>query len=303
VTVKHVLQGLALSGFKCERLLLAGAFGDELERCHLEAWIGFERSLGLVWPQTRVAVIGLEQGIAVEERLRRLWGELTAEQIASAFYRGSRREVCQVRPRPLEGGESVLRTGGTYAISGGCGGLGLLLAQHLARTRQAKLILIGRSGLDAAKRKALAELEGLGSQVQYLQADVCDHGAIEEGLRSAEQRFGALHGVIHAAGVNDGKSVFEKDDGRFNEVLAPKIAGTLVLDEVVGDRALDFVCYFSSSSAQLGDFGGCDYAIGNRFLMAHAHARNALQARGERQGRAVVINWGLWQDGGMGVGG
>ena len=68
-------------------------------------------------------------------------------------------------------------------------------------------------------------------------------------------------------------------------------------------QALDFVCYFSSSSAQLGDFGGCDYAIGNRFLMAHAHARNALQARGERQGRAVVINWGLWQDGGMGVGG
>ncbi|SEO30833.1 beta-ketoacyl reductase, partial [Bradyrhizobium sp. OK095] len=301
VTVKHVLQALASSGLECERLLLAGACGEGLDRCHLESWIGFERSLGLVWPQTRVAVIGLEQDVAVEERLQRLIAELTAEQIASAFYRRGRREVCRVRPRALEDGESVLRTGGTYAISGGCGGLGLLLARHLARTRQAKLILIGRSGLDAAKRDAVAELEALGSAVMYLQADVCDRGAIEQGLRSAELRFGALHGVIHAAGLNDGRSVFEKDDGHFAEVLAPKVTGTLVLDEVLGDRSLDFVCYFSSAAAMLGDFGACDYAVGNRFLMAHGRYRNQLQSRRERSGRTIVVNWGLWQDGGMGM--
>ena len=132
---------------------------------------------------------------------------------------------------------------------------------------------------------------------------MCATARAGTGAAGAELRFGALHGVIHAAGIGGGGSVFEKDAERFNAVLAPKITGTLVLDEVLGDRALDFVCYFSSSAAQLGDFGGCDYAIGNRFLMAHAHDRNALQARGERQGKAVVINWGLWQDGGMGVGG
>ncbi|HEY0419966.1 MAG TPA: type I polyketide synthase, partial [Acetobacteraceae bacterium] len=274
----------------------------------MESWIGFERSLGLVWPQTRVAVIGHEtgaeqRGLALEQWLPLLWKELVAEQAASAFYRAGRREVCRVRSRPLVAGESGLRRGGTYLITGGCGGLGLLVGQHLARNWNANLILTGRSGLDEAKRQAIAALEALGGAAMYLQADVCDRAAMEEGLRAAESRFGALHGVIHAAGVSGSGRVFEKDTEGFAAVLAPKITGTLVLDEVLGDRPLDFVCYFSSAAAMLGDFGACDYAIGNRFLMAHADYRNARQRRGERQGRAVVINWGLWQDGGMGVGG
>ncbi len=299
----HLLQGLASSGLKCSRLLLAGAYDNELARSRLESWIGFERSLGLVWPQTRVAVIGQEAGLAVDQWLPLLWGELATARFESAFYRDGRREVCRVRPRALESVESPLRMGGTYLISGGCGGLGLLVAENLARKFAANLILLGRTALDDEKRQAIARLEALGGAVEYAQADVCDRAALQQALRGAELRFGALHGVIHAAGVGGGGSVFAKDVATFNAVLAPKIKGTLVLDEVLKDRALDFVCYFSSSAAQLGDFGGCDYAIGNRFLMAHAHARNALQARGERQGKAVVINWGLWQDGGMGVGG
>ena len=303
--VMHLLQALSWSGLPCARLLLAGACGEGLERCHLESWIGFERSLGLVWPQTRVAVIGQDrdEGVAAAQWLPRLWDELGSAQAESAFYRSGRREVCQVRQRALEESASVLRHGGSYVISGGCGGLGLLVAQHLARTRSANLVLLGRSGLDEAKQQAIAALEQSGSRVMYVQADVCDRAALEEGLRAAEARFGALHGLVHAAGVVGGGTVFEKEAWRFDAVLAPKIAGTLALDEAIGDRALDFVCYFSSSAALLGDFGACDYAIANRFLMAHAHHRNERQGRGECSGKTVVINWGLWQDGGMGVGG
>ena len=239
----------------------------------------------------------------MEQWLPRLWDEVRSGQVESAFYRGGRREVCQVRQRALEESASVLRHGGSYVISGGCGGLGLLVAQHLARTRSANLVLLGRSGLDEAKQQAIASLEQLGSRVMYVQADVCDRAALEEGLRAAEARFGALHGVIHAAGVVGNSSVFDKEDWRFEAVLAPKIAGTLALDEAIGDRALDFVCYFSSSAALLGDFGACDYAIANRFLMAHAQHRNERCGRGECSGKTVVINWGLWQDGGMGMGG
>ena len=107
----HLLQGLASSGLKCGRLLLAGAYGDGLARSHLESWIGFERSLGLVWPQTRVAVIGQEAGLAVEQWLPRLWGELASERFESAFYRDGKREVCRVRPRALESVESPLADG------------------------------------------------------------------------------------------------------------------------------------------------------------------------------------------------
>ncbi|MCP5002351.1 MAG: polyketide synthase, partial [Planctomycetes bacterium] len=52
-------------------------------------------------------------------------------------------------------------------------------------------------------------------------------------------------------------------------------------------------------SAILGDFGACDYAIGNRFQMAYA--RLASEHNSSKVKR-VVINWPLWKEGGMGTG-
>ena len=134
----------------------------------------------------------------------------------------------------------------------------------------------------------------------YIKADVCHYEQMKNGISRAKELFGEIHGVIHAAGVSTGKIILEKDIKSFNEVLGPKINGTLVLDEVLKDEKPDFICYFSSTSAILGDFGSCDYAVGNRFLMAYADCRNLRQSIGETMGRAFVINWPLWKDGGMG---
>ena len=48
---------MAGAKLKIRRILLAGQFAGGLERCYLEAWIGFERSLGLILPNTPVAAI------------------------------------------------------------------------------------------------------------------------------------------------------------------------------------------------------------------------------------------------------
>ncbi|MEX1830140.1 beta-ketoacyl synthase N-terminal-like domain-containing protein, partial [Luteibacter sp. CQ10] len=55
-----------------------------------------------------------------------------------------------------------------------------------------------------------------------------------------------------------------------------------------------FICYFSSTSAVLGDFGGGDYAIGNRFQSAWA--RHVAATDGIRR---IAIEWPLWTGGGM----
>src|SRR5262249_50189340 len=90
------------------------------------------------------------------------------------------------------------------------------------------------------------------------------------------------------------------DMAHFHAVLAPKVQGALVLDELVDREGLDFICYFSSSSAILGDFGSCDYAIGNRFQMAFA--RYQARRPGQERVRALVINWPLWREIGMSAG-
>ncbi|MGG1948354.1 amino acid adenylation domain-containing protein [Trinickia sp. NRRL B-1857] len=296
--VVHLIQALARNKSSCKRVLLGTSGAEALSRSHSESWIGFERSLGRVLPQLKIAVMHLEGDAAAsaEEWTQHAWAELNAVTFESTRYREGERYVLRVRPTVLGGGESRLRQGGTYLITGGWGGLGQLFARHLAERYGAKLILTGRSPLNAERERQLRELEALGAQVEYLQADVCDASAMQPGLARARERFGAIHGVIHAAGIDSAQSILTTPSQQFEHVLEPKVKGTLVLDALLQDQALDFVCYFSSTSAVLGDFSACSYAIGNRFLMAYARERNG------QPGAARVICWPLWRDGGMQVG-
>ena len=69
---------------------------------------------------------------------------------STVAYRGRVRWVQTFEPIQWEGpvdATTQLRERGVYLITGGLGGVGLQLAEHLARTVQAKLVLTGRSSL------------------------------------------------------------------------------------------------------------------------------------------------------------
>jgi polyketide synthase PksN len=305
--IVYMLQSIAAVKLKAKRVLLGAQFENGLERCYLDSWIGFERSLGLVLPHIQVAVMyqessGQNQESFIKDWMKKLWAELQTKKVQSVFYQKEKRHVYQIQETTLQAGSSLLQAGGTYLITGGCGGLGFLFARHFANTHPVNLLLTGRSILDEEKREKIRELEKLGSRVLYMQADTCDVNSMKAALTQAKEKFGEIHGVIHAAGLAGSQIIFEKDMAGFTSILEPKIKGTLVLDEVLQEEALHFICYFSSSSAILGDFGSCDYAIGNRFQMAYAHYGKEEQGQGEGHGKTIVINWPLWKDGGMGVG-
>ncbi|MFC9161974.1 SDR family NAD(P)-dependent oxidoreductase [Streptomyces fungicidicus] len=299
------LQALAGSGLDVRRYLVAGQYRDGRERALLEAHLGFERSLGMVMPKLSVAAVlqDAHDQLAPADTaawLTRLVGELRQDRAVSALYHSGGRFVSRVREVTLDENRSgALRHGGTYLITGGCGGLGLIVARHLAEHFDANLVLTGRSPLDETRQEALRGLAA-GQRVLYVQADSRDGDAMKQAVAQARERFGVLHGVIHAAGVQGQGSVLEKDLRSFEDVLDPKIRGTLTLDEAVAGEELDFVCYFSSTAAVIGDFGTCDYAVGNRFQMSYARHRDAQVRAGRLSGRTVVVNWPLWREGGMG---
>ncbi|SYX83884.1 SDR family NAD(P)-dependent oxidoreductase [Paenibacillus alvei] len=308
--ILYMLQAMQAERVKPKRLLLAGDFRDGLDYCYLDSWNGFKQSLRLVMPKTQIHVICRD---AEEETLRNAESatkrqmalfvkELQIETAQSVLYRQGKRYTSQVMPidpEPACDQSRIrsIRSGGTYLITGGAGGLGLVFAEALAENYRANLILIGRSFLNADKQAAIRRLEDLGSQILYVQADVCDLDGMRKGIMLGKQRFGVIHGVIHAAGVMSSQHVFEKSMEDFGRIAAPKITGTLMLDEALKGEALDFICYFSSTSAIIGDFGSCDYAVANRFQMSYGQYRNRIEA-----GRALVINWPLWKYGGMGFG-
>ncbi|HDR8161717.1 TPA: alpha/beta fold hydrolase [Bacillus cereus] len=195
----------------------------------------------------------------------------------------------------------LLRKSGVYLISGGLGGLGIHFARHLAREYQANLVLFGRSKITAEQQLLLDELESFGAQVMYMQGDLGNREDLERIIKEVYSRYGAIHGVIHSAGLISDSILLKKEIKDFRSVLIPKIDGTLLLDEVLNDINLDFFVMFSSTSAVTGNVGQADYAFANSFLDHMAIYRQRLVKKGKRFGKTLSINWPFWQDGGMKV--
>ncbi|RKH75156.1 SDR family NAD(P)-dependent oxidoreductase, partial [Corallococcus sp. AB045] len=266
------------------------------------ALAGFCRALGLEAPRLGFQTLALEPAACAPSDVARLALANSEHDDVEARYVAARRQVRELvelppgTPRP-----SPLRQGGAYLITGGAGGLGLMLAEHLVRTVRARVALTGRGELDEARRLRLEALRAAGAEVLYLRADVSDRDSAARGVREACERLGTLHGIIHAAGVTRDSLVTAKAPEQWAAVLGPKVHGTLHLDEASRHLPLDFFALFSSTAAITGNVGQGDYAFANAFLDAFAEEREAKRARGERRGRTVSFNWPLWAEGGMRV--
>lgn len=316
----HLLSAMVKTDMAPQRLLLAGASHHSLERAYLESWIGVERSLTAALPATQCAIaasfvsrsgvaderaiLAEPESVVTEPYVTQFYQQITAQNFESVSYEDGERHVLQVQPSPasLTGPEETgIKQGGTYLITGGFGGLGLIFARYLAQRYSARLILTGRTAMNAERKAMVNDLVRLGGQAHYIQADVCDVSAMRFNLAQARHAMGAILGVIHAAGIEAGEPIFAKSRQAFKAVLKPKVEGTQILDELLTQEPLDFVCYFSSSAAFLGDFGSCDYAIGNRFLMSYGKHRMEQVKQGHLRGNTLIINWPFWAEGRMGA--
>ncbi|NOT89833.1 MAG: SDR family NAD(P)-dependent oxidoreductase [Lysobacter sp.] len=206
-------------------------------------------------------------------------------------------ESCPAPPAAVA--DVPIKHRGAYLITGGAGGLGLIFAEYLAKQFQARLILTGRSALKSDTEAALEALRQAGAEVLYVQADVAKREDIDNLVLTCKQRYGALNGIIHSAGVLRDSYIRNKTRDEMQAVFAPKILGTLLLDEATRNEPLDFFAMFSSLAALAGNAGQSDYSFANHFMDAFAAHRNAYADRGLRQGKALSVNWSIWAEGGM----
>ena len=233
----------------------------------------------------------------------------------TALVRGGKRFELTYKPAPLsdlpEEPLSVLNDKGVYLITGGFGGIGLTLAEALIKQCGARIALLSRSGLPArtawdttlkntppnaplARRiKAVQALEAMGGEVLCVAADVSNVEDMHEARATVEAVFGPVNGVIHAAGHIDDAPIMAKDVTGIEDVFAPKIHGTQVLEQVFPDGDLDWLVLFASSSTATAPIGQVDYVAANEYLNAYAKSRTG----GKTMVRA--INWGIWADVGM----
>jgi amino acid adenylation domain-containing protein len=298
--------------------------GEERLVPALAAAVGLCRTLPQEMPSIACRVIDVDaagDGGECHRLLRRVVRELCApSDVPLVAFRHDRRWVPTFENLrlPAPTAPSRLRAGGTYLITGGLGNVGLALAQHLARDFGANLVLTSRGGLPArhewerwlaehddadatsVKIRAVQGLEAEGAEVIAAAADAGDLEAMRDVVAAAQQRFGAIHGVIHGAGVTSGASigVIER---LTRESCGPqfdaKPRALEVLSRLFDTDALDFVMTISSLSSELGGLKFGAYAAANRFMDALC-----LQAHASGRENWIAVNWDAWRaDGAIGA--
>jgi acyl transferase domain-containing protein len=252
----------------------------------------------------------------LDRAVERLWSEVTARSPETVIaWRGRQRWLQSFEPVRLEAGGAAaprLRPGGVYVITGGLGGVGHAIARWLARDAGAKLVLVGRTALPprgewdgllargggdplSQKVRRLRDLEEAGAEVLTVQADVTDPVGMAQVRAVAIEHWGAVHGVIHAAGVPGGGVISRKDRAAADAVLSPKVQGTLALAAAFPPEELDLFVLCSSLNSVIGAYGQVDYCAANAFLDAFAGSRPTVA------GRTVAIAWDAWSEAGMAV--
>jgi NAD(P)-dependent dehydrogenase (short-subunit alcohol dehydrogenase family)/acyl carrier protein len=278
------------------------------------------------YPNLRCRCIDIEApgpGVGEEEAAAgRLVAELNAGHAEPLIaLRGERRWTPAVKPVRVDGGglDRRLKEKGVYLVTGGLGGIGFSIALYLARQFQARLILTGRSMFPQPREwnRWVAEhgehdpvsrniekarlLQTAGAEVLVFSADCPDIKQMRGAVNRGRERFGAIDGIIHCAGLPDFAGVIQRRTRETSEaVLAAKVRGTLVLDQLFSeeDMKLDpgFLALCSSLSSVLAPFGQVGYCAANAFLDSYAFYRTA------RLGKYTVsINWDAWQEVGMAV--
>ena len=152
---------------------------------------------------------------------------------------------------------------GTVVVTGGTGGLGAVVARHLAVVHGVRdLLLVSRRGPDAPEAAELAaDLGRLGVRVAVVACDVSDRGALAAVLAGIPADR-PVTGVIHAEDPADNEDPADGRDiasdgeagslggGELDRVLAARVDAAWHLHELTAGMDLAVFVTFSSLAVQ-----------------------------------------------------
>jgi acyl transferase domain-containing protein/acyl carrier protein len=203
-------------------------------------------------------------------------------------FRDDTRHVARLLPMQAPEVQTIaFRSDATYLVTGGFGGLGLLIARWMADNGARHIALLGRT--DRSNCDAVQEMKAMGVDLIVLVGDVADESAMAAHFARLAECAPPLRGVIHAASDSSAAAIVALDPAQIQAMLRPKIEGTVLLERMTQSLDLDFMVLFSSTTALLGAQGLAHYAAANTFLDATAESSNS------ERGRVYAVNWGTWE--------
>ena len=106
----------------------------------------------------------------------------------------------------------------TAVVTGAAQGIGLAIAERLARDKFSRLVLVDCD--DASLAGASARLRRDGVEVETCVVDLADISATWACLKPLIQHGGKLNALVNAAGLTDRGGLFDTDEATFNRLFA-----------------------------------------------------------------------------------
>ena len=253
---------------------------------------GFIRVLAYEHPEFEATLVDLDADDDAAVVLTAETGSADHDDVIAR--RGRHRYVERLARATLGPPKSAptVRTGGAYVITGGLGGLGLVVAEWLVDKGAGRVVLNARREPSERQRKIIADLSRRG-EVVTLAGDIAEPGVADRLVAAAEATGRRLRGVVHASAVIADSLVVTMTRESLDRVWSPKAAGAVRLHEATAGHELDWWLAFSSTASLVGSPGQTAYATANAWVDAFVSWRRA-------SGRpASVINWGPWSQVGV----
>ncbi|RGP81853.1 polyketide synthase [Fusarium longipes] len=198
------------------------------------------------------------------------------------------------RPEPVSinirsiGGRGLFSINKTYLMVGLVSDFGRSICRWMVENGAKYIVLTSRKAqVDA---QWLREMENLGAVVNVYPMDVSKRQSVQAVCDTVKRDLPPIGGVCNGALVLKDQLFVKMEADALNDVFAPKVDGTIHLDEIFSEPNLDFFILFSSMSSVVGNAGQANYNAASLFQAAIANQRR------ERGLAASVISLGMVAD-------
>ncbi|WP_328989851.1 SDR family oxidoreductase [Kribbella sp. NBC_01245] len=180
---------------------------------------------------------------------------------------------------------SEQNSGRVAIVTGGSRGIGRQAAARLGREGFAVVVTYG--GNQAEADQAVKEVEAAGGKAIAVQADVADVTAVAALFDRAEEAYGGVDVVVHAAGIMRLAPLVDLDLADLDAHLNTNVRGTFVVDQQAARRLRPggAIINFSSSVTKFARPGYSAYAA----TKGAVDAITLILAR-ELRGRDITVN-------------
>ncbi|MBB6131876.1 type I polyketide synthase, partial [Mucilaginibacter lappiensis] len=195
--------------------------------------------------------------------------------------------------------ESNIEDGDIILITGGLGGVGLAIAEHISSKHKVKLILTSRKNIFDNKNKSdandhkkqiIKKIIAGGSIVDIQYADISAQVEVDAIIDKVNKTYGKVTGIIHTAGVVP----LERNNynlENIKEAFKGKVFGIDNIINTIDLNHVKFIACTSSLASIMGDVNRIEYCAANSYL-------DYLSADKLKFSNIKLLstNWNAWQD-------